>query len=77
MNIANRPPPKSGSQRKVILFLIHQRLVPEAILFKTIPDPAIINAQEFCAASSHVNAERFALRPLLIQELVNRVILGP
>ena len=59
------------------LFLsVRHRLVPETHLFEAVPDPAIVNTQELGAASSHVNVERFALRPLLIQELVNRVILG-
>ena len=53
---------------------VRQRLVPKTFLFKRIPDPAIVNTRELGASGGHVDVERFALRTLLVQELVHRIV---
>ena len=58
-------------QRQLILGKLLGISGNEALL-----DPSVVNAQELMLGSGHVDEIRLALGPLLVQELVHRLVRG-
>lgn len=54
--------------------LVDIGLFPEAFLFETVADFAVVDAKEFGHTSGHVHIVRLALGALLVQKLVDRII---
>ena len=62
---------KRRYQRQLILRKLPGISGNEALL-----DPCVVNAQELVLSSGHVDEIRFAFGPLLVQELVHRLVKG-
>ena len=52
------------------------RAVPEAFFLEAVAHSAVVNAQELGHAGGHVDVVLLAFGPLLVEELVNRIVLG-